>query len=423
MWTSCPLPSSTAALSFSFCHILPLFLLSLYSSRSLTTSGTREAALEVSASESQPTKPDQESVGDMYSGYSSLSTKLFAKSSSPPKEDESTQRFRKVSLISEAGAAEPSQDAEDWSQTSAAVTELNGGEPEYKWKNRFEGVSQYKPSRTEDSHLSYRVPDTYYSASSLSSALPEVTAYKYHDNTFSSLSSPTLEERITPGDRLSDVSVSCEGETAGVQTDKWRRSLWEQEEPAAPAGERERRREGESERRESRWDAEHFSARQTDSYEADEDDSSRFTGVFQATLVELVSDPTATPSTPPASPDADSLNQFDMDNLVDTLKSMGPSIRPRTTGPRPPAPVLMSALPPIVEDAPSPVTLDTPDSLASLKKKEATGGIPAESQNGLYTLPPDLGLRSSSRVSRSPLELMKQNQVECIQTQIQSVVW
>lgn len=359
----------------------------------------------------------------MYSGYSSLSTKLFAKNSSPPKEDESTQRFRKVSLIGEADAAEPSQDTEDWSQTSTAVTELNGGEPDYKWKNRFEGVSQYKPSRTEDSHLSYGVSDTYYSASSLSSALPEVTAYKYHGNTFSSLSSPTLEERITPGDRLSNVSVSREGETAGVQTDRWRRSLWEQEEPAAPAGERERRREGESERTESRWDAQHFSAQQTDSYDAGEDDSSRFTGVFQATLVELVSDPTAPTSTPPASPEADSLNQFDMDNLVDTLKSMGPSIRPRTTGPRPPAPVLMSALPPIVEDASSPVTLDTPDSLANLKKKEATGSNPAESQNGLYTLPPDLGLRSSPRVSRSPLELMKQNQVECIQTQIQSVVW
>lgn len=355
----------------------------------------------------------------MNSGYSSLSTKLFAKNSSPPKQNEFKQRFRKVSLISEADATGRSQGAVDWNQTSAAATEFNGGELEYKWKNRFEGVSQYKPSRIQDSHMSSRLSDTDYSTSS--SAPPESTAYKYHGTAFpsSSLSSPVPEERITPENWLSDSGdVSREGETAAVQTDEWRRSLWEREESAAPACERERRREGESERTEARWDTQHFSAPQRDSL--NEDDSSRFTGVFKATLVELVSDPAALSTTPPASPDAESPNQFDMDSLVDTLKSMGPSIRPRTMGIRPPAPVLMSALPPIVEDAPSPVTLDTPDSLAGLKKREATGSNPAESQNGLYTLPPDLGLRSSPRSSLPPLELMKQNQVESTQTLIQS---
>lgn len=357
----------------------------------------------------------------MNSGYSSLSTKLFAKNSSPPKQDESKQRFRKVSLISEADATGRSQDAVDWNQTSTAATEFNGGEHEYKWKNQFQGVSQYKPSRMQYSHMSSRLSDTYYSTSS--SALPESTAYEYHGTAFpsSSLSSPVPEERITPENWLSDsgdVSVSREGETAAVQTDEWRRSLWEREESAAPACEREQQREGESERTEARWDTQDFSAPQRDS--PDEDDSSRFTGVFKATLVELVPDPATLSTTPPASPDAESPNQFDMDSLVDTLKSMGPSIRPRTMGIRPPAPVLMSALPPIVEDAPSPVTVDTPDSLAGLKKREVTGSNPAESQNGLYTLPPDLGLRSSPRSSLSPLELMKQSQVESTQTLLQS---
>lgn len=360
----------------------------------------------------------------MNSGYSSLSTKLSVRNSSPPKEDESKHRFRKVSLISEADATEGSQDTVDLSKTSTAVTELNGGDPDYKWKNRFEGVSQFKPSRMEDSSLSFRMSDTHFSTSSMSSALPETTAYKYLGNTLSSSSSsPTLEEHITPGNRLNDSSevyLSRGGEAAGEPRDEWRRSLLEQEEPAAPAGERERRREGESERIKSGWDAQQLpvsnfsSAQQTasgsgDSFEEDNDDSSRFTGVFQATFVELVSDPTAPPSTPPASPDADSLNQFDMDNLVDTLKSMGPSTRPRTTGIRPPAPGLVSSLPPIVEDAPSPVTLGIPGS-------PAAGSNTAESLNGFYTLPLELGLRGSPRDSRSPLELMKQNQqVEYIQ--------
>lgn len=353
----------------------------------------------------------------MNSGYSSLSTKLSVRNSSPPKADESKHRFRKVSLISEADTTEDSQDTVDLSKTSTAVTELNGGDPDYKWKNRFGGVSQFKPSRIEDSSLSYRMSDTYFSTSSLSSALPETTAYKYHGNTLSSFSSPTLEEHITPGNRLNDSSkvyLSREGEAAGEQRDEWRRSLPEREEPAAPADERQRQREGESERIKSRWDTQQLpvsdfsSAQQTgsgsgDSFKEDNDDSSCFTGVFQATFVELVSDPTAPPSTPPASPDSDSLNQFDMDNLVDTLKSMGPSTRPRTTGIRPPAPGLVSSLPPIVEDAPSPVTLDIP-------------GNTAESLNGFYTLPLELGLRGSPRDSRSPLELMKQNQqVEYIQ--------
>ncbi|KAM6974359.1 uncharacterized protein crybg2 [Tautogolabrus adspersus] len=382
---------------------------------SLTVSRALKAASDILTSENHPADVDKDSDNKMTSSYSSLSTKLTLKTSSPPKEDESRYRVHKMSLIGESDTTEDTVDS--------TVTDSNGSEQdsEYKWRNRFEGVSQYKPSTTEEFSYSNSLSntDTYSSPSSLSSSsytLPEATAYKHAGNAFYSSSSsfsPSSEEHITLSNRLSDrseVYLSRESEPAG-----------EREEPAAPAGERER--EGESERFRSSWESHQspasgsFSPKRTsydrpDSFKEEDDDSTRFTGVFKATLVELVSDAAAPPSTPPTSPDADSLHQFDMDSLVDTLKSMGPSMRPRSIGPRAPAPVLVSSLPPIVEDASSPVSLDVRDSNGSLLKKMEAANKPTESLNGLYTLPADLGLKRNSRDSRSPLELMKQSQQE-----------
>ncbi|XP_070702948.1 serine-rich adhesin for platelets [Pempheris klunzingeri] len=371
------------------------------------------------ALEDQLTKADQEPADKMNSGYSSLSTTLSIKSSSPPKENDSIYRFHKVSLISEADGTEGSQDTEDFSKASTTVTELNGAEPDskYKWRNRFEGVTQYKLCKAEDS-LSYRMSDTHSGSSPLSSssssAPPEASAYRRLGNAFSSTtssSSPFPEEHITLGNRLNDstgVYLSRESEQAGERKDE--RSVAQQEEPAAPAGVRERQAEGESERIKSHWDSQQLPVSDnTDSLKED-NNSSCFTGVFKATLVELVSDPAAPPSTPPASPEEESPHQFDMDSLVDTLKSMGSSLRPRNSSVRAPAPVLVSSLPPIVEDAASPVTPGIPTSLTSPTKMMEAKGKAAESLNGLYTLPADLGLRrGSSRDTRSPMELMKQS--------------
>ncbi|XP_068432110.1 beta/gamma crystallin domain-containing protein 2-like [Clinocottus analis] len=365
----------------------------------------------------------------MNSGYSSLSTKLSVNNYSPPKEDESKSRFRKVSLINEADATEGSRETVDFNQDGTYVAQSNGTDngSEYRWRNRFEGVSQYKPYNTESASfsdsLSYRMSESYtspsssLSSSSFSSALPDSTAYKRLSN---SSSSSYPEERVTLGNRLSDtteVSLSNASEPVGAPKDEWRRSLLEWEEPAAPAGEREGAAEAErlvseSERLVSRWDSQQLpepAIASTHGYDAvdrfaDEDE---FTGVFKATLVELVSEPAALPSTPPASPDDDddSPIQFDMDSLVDTLKSMGPSMRPRNTSLRGAPPVLVSSLPPIVEDAHSPVAPEIP-----AKKMEAMGK-PVEALEGIYALPSDLGLKkNNSRDTRSPLELMKQSQ-------------
>uniref|UniRef100_A0A3Q1HME3 Beta/gamma crystallin 'Greek key' domain-containing protein n=1 Tax=Anabas testudineus TaxID=64144 RepID=A0A3Q1HME3_ANATE len=365
------------------------------------------------ASDNQQLKENQESLDKMSLGYSSLSTTLTIKNLCFPKEDESKHRIHKVSLVNEADTANGSCDTVDFAPVSNG-TDLS---PDYKWKNNFDMVSQYKPSKQEDFSFS----DNYSSTSHLSSlsALPEAATYKYHSKTFSSSSS---EQHIVLGNTLSDrteVYLSRESEPAGELKDGWRRGLVEQEEPSAPAGGREGEGEAESERIKSHWDSQQLpvsyfsSALQTghaDCLTEEDDDSSLFTGVFKATFVELVPDPAAPPSTPPDSPDADSSTQFDMNNLMDTLKSMGPSQRPRSLGPRAPPQPLVSSLPPIVEDAPNLFSSDFTDSHTSPTKKiEATA--PAETPNGLYTLPADLGLkRTSARDTRSPLELMKHNQ-------------
>uniref|UniRef100_A0A3Q3JP54 Beta/gamma crystallin 'Greek key' domain-containing protein n=1 Tax=Monopterus albus TaxID=43700 RepID=A0A3Q3JP54_MONAL len=358
----------------------------------------------------------------MNSGYSSLSTKLSKRNLSPVKEEDSKHRIHKVSLISTTDTTSISQDTVDFSKTSTTVTASNGTDfdPENKWKNRFYGVSQYKPEDTSFSDSpSYSKSDTYSSTTS-SYAFPEATAYKYQSDMFFS-SSPFPENHITLGNRLNDrteVSLSHERDPVGEPKDEWRRGLVEQEESVAPAGEREG--ETESQRIKSRLDSQQlpessFSSAVQSSHidgfteDDDDDEASQFTGVFKATFVELDSDPPAPPSTPPESPDADSSSQFEMENLVDTLKSMGPPMRPRSMGPRLP-PLLLNSLPPIVEDAPSFVSSDIIAPTTSATKKTEATSTPADSLNGFYTLPADLGLkRSSPRDIRSPTEMMKQN--------------
>lgn len=182
--------------------------------------------------------------------------------------------------------------------------------------------------------------------------------------------------------------------------------------------EREGGRLGEADSSKSCWDSQPLSlsgfssehqTRQDANENLNEDDSTCFTGVFQAKRVELV-DPSAPFSTPPASPELDSPNQFDMDSLVDTLKNMGPALRTRSLSLRG-QPQGLSALPPIVEDASSPATSVISDPLTNNAIKITAADAPVEARNHVYTMPADLGLkRTANRDSRSPLELMKQGQ-------------
>ncbi|XP_037549013.1 beta/gamma crystallin domain-containing protein 1 [Nematolebias whitei] len=335
----------------------------------------------------------------MSSAYSS--TKLTLKSSSSAIQEEPRARFHKVSLLKEAdssldlgsGSSELGSGSSGLGSGSSGLgsgsSELGSGSSglgsgssglgsgsfdlgsEYRWKNRFVGVTQYKPQKISLSSDSASSADTHLGSSS-----------------------------VAPGRSLSH-STGHLIQNGGAE--EWRRSLVEEVQLAVRTGEEEEQTEGESQ-----WESQHLSCSNLDNT-----DSSSFTGVFKATLVDLnsdpvpplTSDPAPPPSTPPSSPDADSPIHNDMDSLVDTLRSMGPSLRPKSTSLRPPPPVLVSSLPPIVEDAPNPVIISVlPPPSSHTKGSE-------EAQNGLYTLPAELGLkRSSPRDTRSPLDLMKKNQ-------------
>lgn len=247
----------------------------------------------------------------MSRGVSSLYSPQSPRSSPPPAEDAPNHDFYKVSLMEEVDSG-----------------------PEFRWKNRFYGVTPYKPSSTE--------------------------------------------EDLTP-------SPSATVAIGNRDSEEWRRSS-EWEEPAAPAGKGDERREGEAESQQP-----HRNSEQPELTCSSLGDSPH-SGVFRATLVELVLDPPAAPE----SPDTESHIQQDMDILVDTLRSMEPSLKRGSPAPRPQAlpPQHMSSLPPIEEDA-------TPD--ATPKKPE-----------GNLNIPKDLGLgNSSARDTRSPLELMKSQVPSC----------
>ncbi|XP_075995421.1 uncharacterized protein crybg2 [Genypterus blacodes] len=377
-------------------------------------SGSLRAVQGVFVSEVQHITPELDLIDKMNSGYSSLSTALSVKNSSPLKEDADGVKsgFHKLSVVTEAGVPDLGQDTVDFSKTNTSV-ESNGTDissKDYEWKNRYEEAFRHKTDFTGGSSLSHllnaKILDTQgITSSSSSTALPRAKLYT-QSLSDSSISSPPPPERpVTLVDGLSDWS---EAARAAERRDEWRRSFVEQEEPVAPASEGE----GEAEGVNSHWDSQPLqvsvssSAHQTSLAAVasalrdndDDDASSFFTGVFKATRVELVSDPLAPPSTPPSSPEAESPYQCDMESLKYTLKSMGPTQRPKSL--RGPPQGLLSSLPPIVEDAPNPFA----QSLSS-------SGSPPESLNGLYTLPLELGLKKSPfiRETRLPMDMVKQN--------------
>ncbi|XP_028316839.1 uncharacterized protein crybg2 isoform X2 [Gouania willdenowi] len=374
----------------------------------LTVLRNSSVVSEVSETESQQTQVVEDSEAKMNPGYSSLSTRFTSRNSTDPKESDSKLRFYKLSLISEndTDATNPALEM-DYNK----VKEQNGTDvtSEYTY-------TRYQPHTMEgsfsDSLSDSTVESSYsnYSSSSTPSSLPEAPAYKHLSNAFPA----TPDEH---DNRLSDstvVDLRRDGDPAEQPKDEWRRSLLKHqwEELAAPAGERKGRDEREAE---LRWDSKPLpvsDSLSTQTYDNNweslqQDNDEAFTGVFKATYVELIPDPAAYPCTPPASPEEESPGQCDMANLMDTLKNMEPSFRPRGMSLRPPAPSLMSSLPPIVEDASSPSHgIDFMDSSSPLSKSQSMGPS-AESLNGLYTLPANLGLRKSVRDVLTPLELMK----------------
>ncbi|KAJ0054770.1 hypothetical protein NL108_001919 [Boleophthalmus pectinirostris] len=337
-----------------------------------------------------------DSSDKMSLGYSSLSTTLSLKTSSPPPNEDLKSRVRKVSLVSE-NEDETKQETEDSDRTITTTTTTttvtsNGADldTDYKWKSRYEGAYQFKPNTFSPSKYTLKSFTTTFTdtatdtTTATSTSFPEAIDYnKSISSQTASNFSQVLSDRSDETDAGSGRGLGEKG--AGPSS--------------APALER---REGEAERS----DASRYSI-QTDEEEEE------FSGVFKATLVDLEPDSPVSAgvgalASPPGTPE-ESPSQFDMDSLVDTLKNMGPSMRIRSLSARGAQSSLLSSslsLPPIVEDAPSPVTAN---SMMLNNHKTEVDGL----NGSLYMLPPDIGLKKSSlRDMRSPLELMKQQAIQ-----------
>ncbi|KAJ7999968.1 hypothetical protein DPEC_G00199940 [Dallia pectoralis] len=356
----------------------------------------------------------QESDGEMQS-YSS--TLIIKPSPSHDGLNETKQRFRKVSLVTTSSTADHNRDNADHGGSSIPEpnnTEVDLGPvtPEHRhlYPNNgatFDpnGVSFLSASQSDESRKS--------ACSEPNSRLPSLPTYTQHHTSpalrseeLSSLSSGTSG---SPGDGfwLSDggeVQLSRESSVPQAETGIGRRWRGE-EEPVAPAVQRERvveqeREEGDSatERIKLGSDSQPLpvSSFSSQGQSAEYVDYS-FSTVYKATRVELL--PDTSPDSPVTS-EPGSPCQNDMEILVDTLKSMNPpqmhrSLRGMTS------PSIFSSLPPIVEDAPcySPTRIKSPG---------APAGSPQEGANSVFKFPEDLGLKlRTHRELRSPLEQMK----------------
>ncbi|KAJ8385006.1 hypothetical protein AAFF_G00196720 [Aldrovandia affinis] len=311
----------------------------------------------------------QDDLDIMNSGYGVLSTTLSSKPilTREVKED-GRQRFHKVSLISSYDDR-----AEDRQPGPAAGREDAGTDKRsvvHSQEERYVPgeVTSWSSLRPESEPRSSLYP--YRSSSYLD------TQHLHSPGTRqeASLSALSLGEPHSHGNsRLlserSEVHFSREPDPGGRD---WVES-------AAPAEER-AREEGINSSFDSQWLADgSLSSTQSEG---------PFSGVFKATRVELL------PSPSPTSPDLGS--PYDMDSLVDTLKSMDRPQRQR--GARPAPLSTIGSLPPIVEDAPA-LAVKTP--------------VQQEAQNGVSSLLSDLGMNwGSPKDSRSPLEIRMQQDAE-----------
>ncbi|KAJ8268177.1 hypothetical protein COCON_G00133490 [Conger conger] len=312
---------------------------------------------------SGPWGPAEESVSPeveedpdtMNSGYGVLSTTLTVKPAVPRdvKED-GRQRFHKVSLVS--GYDEPGRDRS--SSPVAGRYELERSPTGSETLRVF--LSREEKSEPQPGSESLGPLKSGYSPAFLDTPrLPSADT-----NHGAGFAAPSPEEPGSYGNgglssERSEVHSSWEPEPG----------RWDRAELAAPA--EERGREGEiNSGSDSHWLTDGgFSPTQADV---------PFSGVFTATRVNLLPSPT--------SPELGS--PYDMDTLVDTLKSMDPPQRPRLS--RPPPLSTMASLPPIVEDSP----------VQAPKVQNGTSSP--------LSLPMDLGLKwNLSKDPVSPLEMMK----------------
>ena len=336
---------------------------------------------------------------------------------------------------------------ENTNTTSSSSRPPKANVSENRWRNNFDGVSQYRPGTSTSTSSSTLFPDSPVPSvpSSSSYSHPEASVDTQYlppapapDST--STSSPlqtygSLGNRRSDGKRVVYLrSVSTEagavggGGEGGGGSGRWSHE-WEEPGPAAPVREAEARTE---EIKVSR-DTAHLAVDRLSSSECnsgvaavddskrhsreDEDPSSVYTGVFTATRVDLITEPSCSPAT---SPDVGSpILPYEMEVLKDTLKSMGPGPGIQKQRSLRGSPFGYSSLAPIVEDSPSPTStisvnsasssFDATDSSVAVAAHKELAPAAPEGLSGRFGLPLDLGLGNPGG-SRSPLDLMKHNQ-------------
>ncbi|XP_048057005.1 serine-rich adhesin for platelets isoform X2 [Megalobrama amblycephala] len=312
------------------------------------------------------TEPGSDS--DMNSGVAVFSTKL----NQPSSAREDAMVVRKVSLVStdKQGSFGNHESPLD------SMRRRDEAELERKWKSlHYNSEEQQSGSEYTDS--------TYLRSSQLS---PSYEKGVYTSHFHSAETQPTAFSSETDGSLgntnwkvvESEVHRSSESYTSG-------RGRVELSLPEA----------GEGEIRNTAFDSRaQFDSRlmivEADDYSSD---------VFQATRVDLIPSPTG------LEPDALSPSSFsEMDNLVDTLKSMERPVRQRVQ--RTPSNTPFSSLPPIDEDAP----ISPPTPLSPLTPISPVTE-PRSVLNGVSSLPLDIGFNwSSPKDMRSPLTMMKEQQ-------------
>ncbi|XP_067268467.1 fap1 adhesin [Chanodichthys erythropterus] len=311
---------------------------------------------------------EPESDSDMSSGVAVLSTKLNRPSSAR----EDAMVVHKVSLVS----SDKQGSFGNHESPLDSMRRRDEAELERKWK------SLHSNSEEQQSGSEY-TDGTYLRSSQLS---PSYEKGVYTSHFHSAETQPTAFSSETDGSLgntnwkvvESEVHRSSESYTSG-------RGRVELSLPEA----------GEGEIRKTVFDSQaQFDSRlmivEADDYSSD---------VFQATRVDLIPSPTG------FEPDALSPSSFsEMDNLVDTLKSMERPVRQRLQ--RTPSNTPFSSLPPIDEDAPiSPLTPLSPLTPISPVTE------PRSALNGVSSLPLDIGFNwSSPKDMRSPLTMMKEQQ-------------
>ncbi|XP_026145633.1 uncharacterized protein crybg2 [Carassius auratus] len=321
---------------------------------------------------------------DMSSGVAVLSTKLSRPSSSREGRED-TMVVRKVSLVSpdkegtfgSYGTPLDSVRLRDQSEPSKASPEL-----ERRWKSLHSSSEEQQSSFTANSDNTF-TESPYLRSSQLT---PSNVKGVYTSHFRSHETQPTAFSSETDGslDR-SNWKVRESEDCQSSESYTGRRSWEELNLPVA--------REGEQEIRKTVFDSQaHFDSPLM-IVEADDSD------VFQATRVELIPSPTDPEPEPLSSPSIS-----EMDNLVDTLKSMERPVRQRVQ--RTPSNTPFSSLPPIDEDAPisppTPLSPRTPISPFTEPKL----------LNGVSSMPLDIGFNwSTPKDMRSPLTMMKEQQL------------